>query len=394
MSFGYMHLALRALTRRPARNLALAVAIGSLAAVLVVLSALYASVYLSVREAATRLGADAMVVAEGWGGAPTGILMSARPSALYLTPEQQQAVSGMESVASSSPQLFIISASLACCSLSNTVLVGYDPATDFTVSPWLRDNLKRALSEDEVLVGSNILAEVGGRMRFFGSVFRIAGKIEPTGIPLMDGSVFVPMPGALRMMEESPDVRFNIPPGSASALMLKFKDGVSHDEAAVGMEFEARGVTVVLAERALRRARESMTEPIRAMGIAAFVQWSVSIALIAVVFAMSFNERRAEAGMMRAMGCRGAGLLRAYLTEAALISATGSVVGVIAGALAYAPVSSRLTGAMGLIPMPFSSILLLCIISALVSSGAGIGASIMPAVSASRIDPADSVRPR
>ena len=394
MRFGYLHLALRAITRRPWRSLALALAIASLASVLVVLSALYASVYSSVRAGATRLGADAMAVSAGWGGTPSGILMSARPSAVYLTMEQQLAISSMQSIAASSPQLFIISAPLACCSLSNTVLVGFDPETDFTVSPWLRDNISRPLEPDEIVVGSNILAEVGGRIRFFGSVFRIAGKIEPTGMPLMDGSVFIPMQSALRMIDESPDVKFDIPRGSASALMLRFKDGLAHDEAAVKIEYEVPGVTVVLAERALQRARESMTAPINSMALAASIQWVVSIVLIAVVFGMSFNERRSEAGMMRAMGGRRSDIARAYLVEALIIATIGSLAGITAGALAYAPISSRLIGTMGLIPIPASRMMMLCITSALVSIASGVGASILPAISASSVDPADSVRPK
>lgn len=394
MRFGYLQLALRAIIRRPWRSLALIIAIASLAAVLVVLSALYASVYSSVRAGATRLGADAMVVSAGWGGTPSGILMSARPSAVYLTHEQQRAISSMGSITAASPQLFIISAPLACCSLSNTVLVGFDPQTDFTVSPWLRDNISRPLEADEVVVGSNILAEVGGRIRFFDSVFRIAGKIEPTGMPLMDGSVFIPMNSALRMLEQSPDVKFDIPAGASSALMLRFKQGISHDEAAVKIEYEVPGVTVVLAERALQRARESMSTPINSMALAAIIQWVVSIVLIAVVFGMSFNERRAEAGMMRAMGGRRLDIARAYLVEALIIAIIGAIVGVITGAMAYAPISARLIGTMGMIPISAPSMLLLCITSALVSIASGTGASMLPAISASKVDPAESVRPR
>ena len=56
--------------------------------------------------------------------------------------------------ASSARSLSLSMANSPCCAVSEMFMVVYDPATDFTLKPWLTEKLKRPLELGEVVGGT------------------------------------------------------------------------------------------------------------------------------------------------------------------------------------------------------------------------------------------------
>jgi putative ABC transport system permease protein len=333
---GMFALAVRNLGRRRGRALALVLGIASLAATAFLISSLFASSHQSITRGGMRLGADAVAVPRGEGGAfaSGNALLAGMPSHEYLDASIVNTLAARDDVDASTGQLFIVSAELPCCSVGDTLLVGFDPEGDFTVRPWLRDMLVSPLRSDEIIVGYGLLSEPGGKVTFFGSLFTIAGKLEPTGITSLDRSVFMPLEGARRMIADSSrkaEQTLNIPPDRLSAVFLRFAPGVEAERAAIEIEYEHPELEVVLASRTLTEARQKLTAPLWAMTAAGVLQWAAVLVLAGVLFSLSIGERSREAGLLRAMGARRGHIKAMFLWEAVIVSALGAAVGTALG---------------------------------------------------------------
>jgi putative ABC transport system permease protein len=329
-----LNIALSNIRRRPARTAAIFLGIAALAGLLVSLSLIHSSVNNSIETGGMRLGADAMAVPADWQDATMGVLLSGGPTEFYMDGEVEDIIRAVKGVRDTSVQLFVISAPLSCCTVSDTMLVGIEPDTDFTISPWLRNSLGRHLSDDEVIVGRNILAEPGGRIKFYGREFLIAGKLDPTGMNYIDSSVFVPMRGVRDMISGSAQKALkslDIGEDKISAVMMRFESGAKPEEAALRIEHAVPGVRVVLSSAVLRSARENLAMPLKAMSIAVAIQWAVSLLLIGVLYSLSISERERDVGILRASGARPKDIFKLFLYEILILSGAGGISGIIAG---------------------------------------------------------------
>ena len=154
------------LVRRPARSLSVVLALAALSFVLFVTSALYVSVQEGIARAGRRLGADAIVLPRGEGARLGDLLLAGAPSKVYMDDAVIEKAASVDGVLKVAPQIFLSSALTPCCTLAETMLVGFDPDSDITVTPWLRQEIKRPPASDEIVVGDKIINEVGGKLRF------------------------------------------------------------------------------------------------------------------------------------------------------------------------------------------------------------------------------------
>jgi putative ABC transport system permease protein len=276
------------------------------------------------------------------------------------------------------------------------VLIGFEPGRDFTVAPWLRERLKRGLEVDEIIVGSSILQEPGGKIQFYGKLFAIAGKLEPTGIGLIDSSVFIPMPGAREMIAGSgkrAEMPLDIRPDEISVVMLRFRDSAPHEETALRLEYMFPGHRVILAADAMRTARRGMLAPLKASLAAGALQWVVSFIMIGVLYGLSIGERRRELGILRAMGAKSRDLIRLLLIETLLLSATGGLLGIACGMLFLVGFQGLLSAFFSL-PFKIPSVLELALFACMTmifSLATGFGATLYPILRESGKSPFEAV---
>jgi len=329
-----LHISLANLRRKPSRTAAIFLGICALTAMLVALSLVHLSVNNSIEAGRSRLGADAMVVPSGWEDKTMGVLLSGGPTEFYMKSSIEDMVREVPGVADTATQLFVVSAPFSCCSVSETMLVGIDPERDFTISPWLRESLHQKLQPKEIIVGSNILAEPKGHMKFYGTEFLIAGKLEPTGMKYIDSSIFIPIQGVRDMIAVSKEKAvkpLTIGNDEISDVMVKLKDGANPGETALRIENAIPGVKVILSSRVLSAARKNLSVPLKVMALTVVVQWLVSLFMIGVLFAMSISEREKEVGIIRATGARPSHVFKLFIYEMLIIAGAGGLVGVIIG---------------------------------------------------------------
>ncbi len=118
---------------------------------------------------------------------------------------------------------------------------------------------------------------------------------------------------------------------------------------------------------------------------------AVVVALFGIIntLLLAITERTQEIGLLRAVGMTRTQLRATIRTEAVLVSAMGTLVGVAAGLfVAYCVATSLLNGRGGGFSWPVRELLTICVAGIVV----GVLASIVPAIRAARLDVLESVK--
>lgn len=142
-----------------------------------------------------RLGAD-IIIPEGIEKKLEVALFNGTPETFHLDREVMDTIP-LESIEAMSPQLYIATLTIGCCSFPLQA-IGIDFETDFVVKPWLTKTIQLPLKEDEIIIGSNIMAKEGDILTFFNHEYKVKAKLSPTGMGF-DNSVFLSLTDTRKM---------------------------------------------------------------------------------------------------------------------------------------------------------------------------------------------------
>jgi len=217
--------------------------------------------------------------------------------------------------------------------------------------------------------------------------FRVIGVLGPRGRSLgfdLDDVVMVPVQTAMRMFNRNSLFRVLI-----EVRLHDEMDEAKRDVLALMKErHRVEDITVITQDAVLSAFGKILTALTLALvGIA-----SVSLAVAGVgimnVMLISVTERRAEIGLLKAIGAADGQVLAAFLAEAVLLALIGGAAGIGLGAAAVRVF-------VGIYPTFPASPPLWAVAAALVTSMVvGVGFGVWPARSATRLDPVASLARR
>ncbi len=332
-----------------------------------------------------RLGADILVVPYGYEADIQNALLRGEPSTFYFDGKVVDRVAAVEGVGLISPQLYIATLNASCCTYP-IQLIGFDPETDFIIQPWLSDTLDRPLADGEILVGGNIAAKAGQRLKFYDRNFSVAARLEKTGMGF-DTSVFMNLSTAKKLAKESERIQSH--PAAKddtliSSAMVKIENGYDTKNVAnaILQAYAKEGVAVVVSKNMLNDISAGLNGLSLYIYILAGILWLLAIIVLAVVFSVSLNERQKEFGIFRILGAPRSKLVKLLLCESIYIGILGAVAGIIAAALVVFPFSTYISSMMKLpyLQPSFGDVLIFGILSFLISLSVGPAASISVAV--------------
>ncbi len=351
----------------------------------------------ALRIGSYRLGADIIVVPESAEIKVQTALLSGEPTQFLMDKSVFDEVKSTEGVQSVTPQLFIKPASFFCCLTEDVFLIAIDQKTDFTVKPWLEKNIGRMLSTGEVIIGGKIPVIVGDTVPFFGSRFIVAGKMEPTGLNIVDRGVFMSMDAAYAMAENS-KVRalqlLEIGRDKISTVLVQIKDDTRPDRVAFRIEHDIPGVKALASDTVISTVRKQLTGLIRAILAISGILWIIVLLIMGFAFIMIVNERRREIGLLRAMGANKRHIASIFLIEASLLSAGGGAVGIIVGFGLLASFKNLMLHHLKLpylFPSPWAFVGLV-VVALLLSIMTGLLSGLLPSLAALRMEPYDAIR--
>jgi putative ABC transport system permease protein len=332
-------LAFSNISRRPARSLCLAGVVALLAFTLIGGSLLASSLLNGTRILTARLGADALIVPAGYEGDMQGALLHGEPSSFYIEGELAEQLVQVEGIAQASPQLFIATFNSDHCSFP-VQMIGFEPQTDFLITPWLEQILSGSLPDGEVVVGFLVNANAGDVLTFFGREYRVAGKLERTGTGF-DTSVFVNLTTAEVALDDYVSLGglMNVPneAGAVSSIAVLTEPGYERTDFMrnVYKEFRNEGVSVIFTQQMISSVTSGLGTLLGIIAVLIVFLWLLATGVLALLFSVALNERKREFGVLRALGATRGKLARAVLVESLLLSVVGAVIGAAVLSLVY-----------------------------------------------------------
>ena len=132
-------LAFENIKRKPYRTAALITVVALSAAVLFANFIITSSLKGGIKGLKNRLGADLMIVPQGYENQMENVLLSGEPNYFYMDKSIEAVVQGIQGVGQVSSQFYLTSLSESCCDFAIQI-IGFDPQTDFIVQNWAEKN--------------------------------------------------------------------------------------------------------------------------------------------------------------------------------------------------------------------------------------------------------------
>lgn len=262
------------------------------------------------------------------------LLMLGTPVGCHQPRSALARMSSNEDIAAVSYQ-FYVSETLA--DGSTRWIVGFEPETDFALSPWIAEGEGTSLPRSSVLVGSAVPGADGQSLSVFGRERPIGAHLLTTGSEL-DDAVFVSMDTLSDMMADAraagEDIDASLDPRTDySAALVRASDSDAIESVTNWINLYVRKVSAVRATEALVGAASG----IRAhRGVAIGVlgaTWLVLLGALVIVQVSLMNERMQELAVWRSIGASRSIMSRVMLSESALLHVAGALAGVCLAAL-------------------------------------------------------------
>lgn len=352
----------------------------------------------SLRLAMERLGADIVVVPEGAEVRVENALLMGDTDAAWMSTGNVGKIAAVPGVRAASPQIYLSTLTgESCCAVEDMFLLAFDPATDFTVQPWLERNLGTSLRLDEAIGGRYVFTPPGDKdIVLYGYHVNLVGNMEPTGTNL-DASMFLTVDTARAMARTSLTEAAKplvIPADSISTILVKLEPGRDPDLVATQIAQAVPGVTPLVGLSLFDAFRRQISALLRGMVMVLSITGGLSLVLLALVFSMVANERRREIGVLRALGATRAYIFASLLSEAATLALAGGAVGIALASLVVYLFRSALMASFG-VPFLFPSIVSLAGLAAggiVLSLACVMLAAFVPAFRISQQEPALAMR--
>ncbi len=352
----------------------------------------------SLRLAIDRLGADIIVVPSGSEAKMESALLMGIPARFWMPQDNVNKISGLSGVEAVSPQLYLATLTGAsCCSVSDMFMIAFDPASDFTIQPWLNRAVGNDLRLGEVVGGSYIFATEGDQnIRVYGYLVTLKANLEPTGTGL-DQSMFFTFNTAYDIASKSAtqaEEPLVIPPDSISAILVKVTPGTDLYAVSTQILQALPDATPILSSNMFQSYRQQMTGLLKTILVIIGITLGLSVLLIGLVFSMAANERRKELGVLRALGATRRFVFQSLLTEASLLAFMGGATGIGLAVLLVYLFRKLLIVSLGFpFLLPSLPALLLQIAVGLLLALFSVNlAALFPAIKISRQDPAVAMR--
>ncbi|MDR1135989.1 MAG: ABC transporter permease [Clostridiales Family XIII bacterium] len=337
----FSDLALCNLQRRPFRTAGLVILVALMSFVLFGGSLITYSLFSGTDALAKRLGADILIVPQGYDNKVEGILLRGEPSTFYMSDEWLSKIAEVDGVRAVSPQLFVASLNADCCAMP-IQLIGFEQSTDFVIEPWIKTVLPGSLADEEIVVGGAISGKVGDTLKFFDRDYRIAAKMEKTGTGF-DASIFMNIAAAEMAAADYETAGGAYPPpeGSISSVVVMVEDGFTANEVTrqINSDFHygKSGIVVVPAKTIINNVSGSLRVLVIFIAALAGLLWILAVLVLAVVFSVMLNERKREFGILRSLGATRRRVSSLIFIESGVISAAGGMAGIFLAALLIIP---------------------------------------------------------
>jgi putative ABC transport system permease protein len=330
----YTDISKKNLKRRPGRTLALTLltmflAFSSLGGTLLIYG-----LKSGLGNLESKLGADIMVVPYEATTKSTfsDMILQGNPGYFYMNDSIIEKLNAFDGIGQISSQFYLASTSSGCCDYK-VQIIGYDPDTDFTITPWLKDNYSGSVNDYEIVVGDQLNAFPGDTLRFFDVTCTVVAKLDETG-SYLDTAVYANMNTIRAMIQGAKDNGMHTfddvnPDNLVSSVLINVADGYSIEEVLNDINIHTKKAEAVRTQNMLSDVSEGLTNISGLItGLIAAV-WFLSLIVLCITFSMIGNERKKEFAILRGMGASRRELSGIITKEIFYVSASGGLIGAL-----------------------------------------------------------------
>jgi putative ABC transport system permease protein len=288
----------------------------------------------SLERSLLRLGADALIVPAEVVANLTPAILTAEPSSATLPPETVARIAALPVVERWASQR-TLQLPDAGGHLPIDVVV-FDPATDFTVQPWIVESLDRPLACGDVIIGGRRPERVGERLSMQGVDLVVHGRLGLTGVGPFERSMFVTGDTGDRLAEAGiVDAAGAALPRHANAtpsgILVRLAVGRGPDDLRFALA-KIPGIGVSTGNGSQIDVRQAVATLARSSLAMLLVCLLAPAVLVGVAYTGMLAERRRELGLMLSIGLRRVDIVMVVTVEAAVAAVTGGLVGIVIAA--------------------------------------------------------------
>ena len=339
-------LAKKNIKNKPTRSFPMILLTAVLCFVIFLISFLILSLKNGLNSLSNRMGADIIVVPEGYDSNITGAILRGEPNSFFFDASIKDRVAKIEGVDKVSPQLYLATLSAGCCSFPIQI-IGVDLKEDFTVGAWLTSKVGKNLADNEIIVGHNIQGTHNSEVKFFNQGFKIKSRLDKTGMGF-DESVFMSMEQTRKLAKEYEKI-LNSPISNndnlISSVMVKIDKGADPMVVLnrIRTELKPDGIYALLSKNMMSEVSSNMRNILVYVYILIAVLWIMVFLVLSIVYNFSIKERKREFATLRILGATKKKLRDIVLSEVFIINVVGALLGTLIGfviAMLFAPAIS------------------------------------------------------
>lgn len=298
-----------------------------------------ANISSGIAQSKKRLGADIIVVPAGFDQNAKDALFEGTACTILFDDPPVEELLAAEGVRSVSPELYLATLPLSCCSTGGVQIIAIDPETDFSIGAWLDENNVRQIGLHEVIAGSGTGLKKGSDLQMYGEDFHVSDVLDETGMGY-DKSVFISYQAADSITSsEKYDHLFGGRSGLVSMIMVD-TDGSSSPENVAKTISSGLGHSNVSAYTVggLISGLSEKLDMFTLFGdiLNAFVLVVSAFALFTLV-TVNMQQRRNRVGSLLSAGIEKQRIIRIFFTEYLCLLIAGFVLGTVTVCLLIFP---------------------------------------------------------
>lgn len=341
----------------------------------------------------SRLGADAVLIPRYSGIKSDDLLFTALPENMYMDAAIFEQAKNVPGAAQLSPQFYAQTLALDCCAPGEAIrIIGYDAATDFTVTPHLHESVDTT-GPDELVFGSNFDTDIiGSNYLVLGQLFFAKAQLQPTGTG-MDHTIFMDIDTCRGLCLDSNVLSLDWldqdPFAKISVIMVQLEDDCTPEQYESNIRAANLDVDIIFTGATISSVQDQLTVIMRVM----LVLWVASLiitilSLFGRIDGMA-RERKKEIGLLRALGVKTSETFLLLLLECTTLAFIGGIVGSVLAVFSMNGVLTALKDAFRLSPSVWSGqYALYCGLAGVaLALVIGVVASVYPALKSAAMDP-------
>lgn len=315
--------------RKMFRNLVLVLAVSLLVGLLVFALLFNKTVQDDIEIATKRLGADIVLVPAKAQGNAEEFLLESREKTFYMKESILESIMVLSEIKTMNTHTYLSTLDAGCCSIDEGQVVVFDKKDDFVISPWLSDDSKVELEENEIYVGNYVYEYLGliDTASLFGTGVKVVGHLQYTGTGL-DHGIFIRRQDIIRASESTLG---DYKKGTISIVFIKVRQGVDEDTLVAKIRNIDPNIGIMTRGSIGADIRSTLKDIIRIFTITILISSLLATLLAWSTFTAIGNERKREVGILRAIGARRSHIMHLFLSEALMISCIGGILGIFIG---------------------------------------------------------------